>query len=86
MPHVRDELLVLLRCPVTRSSLVQDGDDLVSTVPGPGGQPLRYRIEDEIVLLLRPEQVAAAVSAGSDQHDPRSADQSFTAGQPEATS
>ncbi len=86
MPHVRDELLVLLRCPVTRSSLVQDGDDLVSTAPGPDGQPLRYRIEDQIVLLLRAEQVAAAVAAGSDQHDPQSSGQSPTAGQPGATS
>ncbi|WP_312875795.1 hypothetical protein [Arthrobacter terrae] len=68
MPHVRDELLVLLRCPVTRSSLVPDGGELISTAPGPDGQPLRYRIEDQIVLLLRPEQVAAAVAAGSDQH------------------
>ncbi len=65
---------------------MQDGEELVSTAPGPEGKPLRYRIEDQIVLLLRPEQVAAAVTAGSDQHDPWSADQSFTHGRPAASS
>ncbi|WP_434618162.1 Trm112 family protein [Arthrobacter sp. A5] len=69
MPHVRDELLAVLRCPVTRSSLRQDGEELVSTVPGPDSHPLRYRIEDGIVLLLSPEQLSDAVAAGSDQHD-----------------
>ncbi len=69
MPHVRDELLAVLRCPVTKASLVQEGDDLVSTVAGPGGSVLRYRIVDGIVLLLRPEQLDEAAAAGSGQHD-----------------
>ena len=69
MSHVRDELLAVLRCPVTKSSLRQDGEELVSTVSGPDERPLRYRIEDGIVLLLLPEQLSNAVAAGSDRHD-----------------
>ncbi|HEV7167523.1 MAG TPA: hypothetical protein VGN49_06090 [Micrococcaceae bacterium] len=65
MPHVRDELLAVLRCPVTKASLMQDGDELISTVPGPAGSPLRYLIADDIPLLLRPEQFADAPTAGS---------------------
>jgi hypothetical protein len=64
MPNISPELLAILRCPVTRSSLVQDGDTLVSTVPGPEGTALRYGIADGIVLLLRPDQLAAAGPAG----------------------
>jgi hypothetical protein len=69
MPHVRDELLAVLRCPVTKASLVQEGDELVSTVAGPGGSTLRYRIVDGILLLLRAEQLADAAVAGSGRHD-----------------
>jgi hypothetical protein len=69
MPHIRDELLAILRCPITKASLVQEGEELVSTVPGPGGQALRYEIVDGILLLLCPEQLAEGAAAGSDQHD-----------------
>jgi uncharacterized protein len=61
--QIRAELLAMLRCPVTTSSLVQEGDQLVSSAPGPEGTVLRYAIEDDIVLLLRPEQLADAPGA-----------------------
>ncbi|THJ67877.1 hypothetical protein E8P82_03325 [Arthrobacter echini] len=52
MPTLHDHLLDVLRCPVTGSTLVQDGDVLRSSTPGPDG-PLSYRIEDGIPVLLR---------------------------------
>lgn len=59
MAKISDWLLSVLRCPVTGSTLVQEGDELLSTVPGPDGAPLRYAIDEGIALLLRPEQLAS---------------------------
>jgi uncharacterized protein YbaR (Trm112 family) len=64
MPLINPELLALLRCPVTGSSLEQHGDELVSTAAGADGRPLRYAIEDGIPLLLPPELLATANAAG----------------------
>ncbi len=59
MANISEELLAILRCPVTRSALVQDGQSLLSTANGPEGEPLRYTIDEGIALLLRPEQITA---------------------------
>jgi uncharacterized protein YbaR (Trm112 family) len=72
MPKISPELLSVLRCPVTGSKLVQEGEELVSTAAGSSGEKLRYAIEDGIPLLLPPELLQAANAAGSDQHDSRS--------------
>ncbi|WP_104042961.1 hypothetical protein [Arthrobacter sp. ZGTC412] len=69
MPKISPELLSVLRCPVTGSSLVQEGEELVAAVAGESGVKPRYAIEDGIPLLLPPELLAAAAAAGSDQHD-----------------
>ena len=69
MPKISPELLSVLRCPVTGSPLVQDGEDLVSTEAGPAGMKLRYAIEDGIPLLLPPELLPAAAAAPASQHD-----------------
>ncbi|MFJ5697857.1 Trm112 family protein [Arthrobacter sp. NPDC093139] len=69
MPKISPELLSVLRCPVTGSALIQEGEELVSTAAGAGGEKLRYAIEDGIPLLLPPELLAAANAARSDQHD-----------------
>ena len=69
MPKISPDLLSVLRCPVTGSSLVQEGDELVSTAAGESGEKLRYAIEDGIPLLLPPELIPAANAASSDQHD-----------------
>ncbi|MBT2520455.1 Trm112 family protein [Arthrobacter sp. ISL-28] len=69
MPKISPELLSVLRCPVTGSALTQEGEELVSTATGENGEKLRYAIEDGIPLLLRPELLAAANTAQSDQHD-----------------
>ncbi len=69
MPKISPELLSVLRCPVTGSTLVQEGDELVSTAAGESGEKLRYAIEDGIPLLLPPELLSAATAASSDQHD-----------------
>jgi uncharacterized protein YbaR (Trm112 family) len=69
MPKISPDLLSVLRCPVTGSTLVQEGDELVSTAAGASGEKLRYAIEDGIPLLLPPELRAAATAARSDQHD-----------------
>lgn len=73
MPKITPALLSVLRCPVTGSSLVQEGEELVATTADPSGNQPRYAIEDGIPLLLPPELLAAASAAGSDQHDPASA-------------
>ncbi|RAX47487.1 hypothetical protein DQ354_00460 [Arthrobacter sp. AQ5-06] len=70
MPKISPELLSVLRCPVTGSPLVQEGEELVSTTAaGDSGVKLRYPIEDGIPLLLPPDLLQAATAAGSDQHD-----------------
>ncbi|BCW44130.1 Trm112 family protein [Arthrobacter sp. StoSoilB5] len=68
MPKVSPELLSILRCPVTGSPLVQEGEELVSTAPAENGEKVRYAIEDGIPLLLPPELLAASNAAGSGQH------------------
>ena len=59
MAKINEELLAILRCPVTGSSLTQHGEELVSSAIGEDGQPLRYTIDEGIALLLRPEQITA---------------------------
>ncbi|GAA3679280.1 hypothetical protein GCM10023081_16860 [Arthrobacter ginkgonis] len=54
MANISAQLLAVLRCPVTGSTLVQHGDQLVSTVDGPNGVPCTYGIIDGIPVLLRP--------------------------------
>ena len=63
MPKISPELLSVLRCPVTGSPLVQDGEELVTAAAGPAGEKLRYAIEDGIPLLLPPELLPAAAAA-----------------------
>ncbi|UXM92990.1 Trm112 family protein [Paenarthrobacter sp. JL.01a] len=69
MPKVSPELLSILRCPVTGSPLVQEGEELVSTAEAADGVKLRYSIEDGIPLLLPPELLAASGAAGPGQHE-----------------
>ncbi|MCB5272753.1 hypothetical protein BJG92_00256 [Arthrobacter sp. SO5] len=69
MPKISPELLSVLRCPVTGSALVQEGEELVTATAGGNGEKLRYTIEDGIPLLLPPELLPAAAAAPSDQHD-----------------
>ena len=54
MAHLSPELLAVLRCPVTGSSLVQEGEELVSSARDATGQQLRYRIDEGIPVLLPP--------------------------------
>jgi uncharacterized protein YbaR (Trm112 family) len=49
-PQLDAELLDILRCPLTRSKLRQQGDWLVAEQPEGAG--LRYPIEDGIPVLL----------------------------------
>ncbi|GAB4109892.1 MAG: hypothetical protein Kow00105_18620 [Phycisphaeraceae bacterium] len=44
---ISPEVLKVLRCPLTRSPLTQEGDELVAEVGG-----LRYPIRDGIPILL----------------------------------
>ncbi|MHA7177563.1 Trm112 family protein [Arthrobacter sp. Sr24] len=59
MVKINEDLLAILRCPVTRSPLKQLGEELISSANGEDGQPLRYTIDEGIALLLRPEQITA---------------------------
>jgi uncharacterized protein YbaR (Trm112 family) len=47
VPHVDQETLDLIRCPLTRSRLRQDGEHLVAEVGG-----LRYPIRDGFPVML----------------------------------
>jgi len=69
MPKISPELLSVLRCPVTGSPLVQEGEELVAAVAAASGVKPRYAIVDGIPLLLPPELLAAANAAGSGQRD-----------------
>ncbi|BCW66223.1 hypothetical protein NicSoilB4_09860 [Arthrobacter sp. NicSoilB4] len=69
MPKISPELLSVLRCPVTGSALLQEGEELVTTAAGASGEKLRYAIEDGIPLLLPPELLPAAAVAPAFQHD-----------------
>lgn len=59
MAKLSENLMAVLRCPVTGSTLVQENGELVSTANGPDGSPLHYAIDEGIALLLRPEQITA---------------------------
>lgn len=59
MAKIREELMAILRCPVTGSPLMQAGEELLSTANGPDGVPLRYAIDEGIAILLRPEQITS---------------------------
>lgn len=60
MSNLSAQLLSVLRCPVTGSPLIQEGEELRSTVPGPDGEPVRYLIEQGIPVLLKPVESPAA--------------------------
>ncbi|KPN17779.1 MULTISPECIES: Trm112 family protein [Arthrobacter] len=52
MANLTADLLDTLRCPQTHSRLLQEGNELVSSAPGPDGKPVRYAIEEGIPVLL----------------------------------
>lgn len=78
MPNLAPELLSILRCPVTGSALVQEGNQLISQAPGPDGKPLHYGINEGIPVLLPADLLTAATQAGSDQHDGQATTDSTT--------
>ena len=65
MPYISSSILSVLRCPVTGSALVQEGDELVASAAGPDGAVPRYPIEDGIPVLLPPAESAEEPSAGA---------------------
>ena len=65
MAHLSPELLAVLRCPVTGSSLVQEGGELVSSAKDATGRQLRYRIDEGIPVLLPPALQEAGQPAGA---------------------
>lgn len=60
MAKLSPELLALLRCPVTGTALVQEGDELVSIGRDATGRPRRYRLDEGIPVLLPPQAESAA--------------------------
>lgn len=62
MALITPELLAILRCPATRSSLVQEEGYLVSTAAGSDGHRFKYSIEEGIPVLLRTEPQGAGDS------------------------
>ncbi|MFD1214403.1 Trm112 family protein [Arthrobacter sp. GCM10027362] len=65
MANLPPELIAVLRCPVTGSELVQEGDQLVSTGTDAAGRQLRYRIDEGIPVLLPAAPEAAGPEAAS---------------------
>lgn len=59
MPNIASDLLAILRCPVTGSALVQEGEVLRSSGPDASGNFVEYPIDESIPVLLRPELRAA---------------------------
>lgn len=55
MANISENLMAILRCPVTGSPLTQKGNELISQANGPDGVPLRYSIDEGIARLLPPE-------------------------------
>ena len=65
-----DELLDMLRCPLTRSRLRREGDELVAETGG-----LRYPVRDGIPVLLAEEATLPAGVESLDQFKRQYADQ-----------
>jgi len=84
MPKLSPELLSVLRCPVTGSHLVQEGEELVTVTADDSGNKLRYRIEDGIPLLLPPELLSAATGAPAVEGDAGEPDGAQHDGGPDA--
>lgn len=55
LPNIASDLLAILRCPVTGSALVQEGELLRSSAPDATGNFVEYPIDESIPVLLRPE-------------------------------
>ncbi len=66
------QLLEILVCPLTRSSLRQDGNELVATLPTGAG--LRYPIRDGIPVLLVDEAALPEGVANLDEFKQKYAD------------
>ncbi len=66
---ISDELLDMLRCPLTRSRLRMEGDELVAETGG-----LRYPIRDGIPVLLVEEATLPAGVESLDQFKQKYAD------------
>ena len=64
------EILKIMRCPLTRSPLSQEGDELVGEVGG-----LRYPIRDGIPVLLIDEAALPEGVASLDDFKQKFADQ-----------
>ena len=54
MAHITPQLLEILRCPVTGSTLTQDGDALVATTLDEHGGTPRYSLHEGIPIMLGP--------------------------------
>ena len=66
------EVLEIFKCPVTRSKLRQEGDELVALEPRGAG--LRYPIRDGIPILLAEEATLPAGVATLDEFRRKYAD------------
>ena len=67
---ISPDVLKILRCPLTRSPLELQGEELVATVGG-----LRYPIRDGIPILLIDEAALPAGVASLDEFKQKFADQ-----------
>lgn len=70
---IAPDLLDILVCPLTRSKLRQEGDELVATAPEGAG--LRYPIRDGIPILLIDEAKLPQGVATLDEFKHKYADQ-----------
>lgn len=66
MAHISSELLSILRCPVTGSTLEHHGDELVATAQDADGSTPRYSLHEGIPVLLRPADAASATATAQE--------------------
>lgn len=66
MTKLSAKILAVLRCPVTGTALVQEGDELVSVGKDASGRRLRYALDEDIPVLLPGQASPGAGEAGND--------------------
>ena len=65
MAHITPQLLEILRCPVTGSTLTQDGDALVASRADEHGSTARYSLHEGIPVMLAPAEAISRTPEGN---------------------
>lgn len=58
MAHISPQLIDILRCPVTGSTVTLDNEELVASAADARGNTPRYSLHEGIPVMLRPTSTA----------------------------